>query len=101
MIIRRRRFDAASLLARGGIYPDVNWVNLVALVVASAVGFGLTTATVTWLGWQGYLFSLAGITLSSDLAATDLGVLAALVIGLLVPIVAGIGVVRRQERALA
>ncbi|MCU1514563.1 MAG: hypothetical protein JWO10_1653 [Microbacteriaceae bacterium] len=98
MIIRRRRFAAESLLNRGGVYPDVNWLNLVMLVVASVVGFGLTSATVTWLGWQGYLFSLFGVPLSGDLAGTDIGVLVALGIGLLTPLVAGVPTVRRQEQ---
>ena len=98
MILRRRRFDTASLLRRGGAYPDVNWVNLAMLVVASAVGFGLTTATVGWLGWQGYLFGAFGAPLDGQLAASDLGVLVALLLGLLTPFVSGVPAIRKQER---
>ncbi len=101
MWIRKRGFDAQSLLKRGGVYPDVQWVNLVMLVVATAVGFGLTTATVDWLSWQGYLFHLLNIPLTSDLAGSDVGVLVALAIGLLTPIAAGIPRIRRQEQPLA
>ena len=97
MMIRNRRFESQSLLQRGGVYPDVRWLNLVALVVITVVGWGLTTASITWLSWQGYAFGLLAVPIDSDLAGTDLGVLVALVLGLLVPIVAGIPGIRRQE----
>ncbi len=97
MMIRSKRFDSESLVRPGGAYPSVRWVNLAMLVVASAVGFGLTTATVGWLSWQGYLFSLSGIPRTSDLAGSDLGVFVALAVGILTPIVAGIPAIRRQE----
>jgi hypothetical protein len=100
MILRRRGFNAESLQRRGGIYPDVRWVNLVMLVVATVIGLGLSTATVGWLGWEGYLFSVFGVPLDSTLAGTDLGVLVALLLGLLTPLVAGVPAVRKQEDAL-
>ena len=98
IMIRRRRLDSPSLLKRGGVYPSVNWLNLSMLVVASVVGFGLTTATVSWLGWQGYLFTAFGLPSTTELAGTDLGVLVALLLGLLTPLVAGVPAVRRQEQ---
>lgn len=96
-MIRNRRFESQSLLVRGGVYADIRWVNLVALVLISAIGFGLTSATVTWLSWQGFGFTLLGIPLDGDLAGTDVGVLVALALGLLTPIVAGIPAIRKQE----
>ena len=101
MILRRRRFDTRSLLARGGIYRDVNWLNLAMLVVASAIGFGFTSATLTGLRWEGYLFTAVGVPVSSPLGGTDLGVLVSLALGLLTPFVAGISTIRRQERRQA
>ncbi|MCU1421632.1 MAG: hypothetical protein JWN36_1283 [Microbacteriaceae bacterium] len=98
MILRKRRFDSESLLRRGGVYPDVNWVNLGAMIGATVIGFGLTTATVGWLAWQGYLFRLFGVDLRGDLAGTDLGVLVALALGVLTPFVAGVRTIRAQER---
>jgi purine-cytosine permease-like protein len=97
LMVRKRRFENQSLLQRGGVYPDVRWLNLIALVVISVIGFGLTTATVTWLSWQGYLFGLLAVPIDSALAGTDLGVIVALLLGLLVPIVAGVPGIRRQE----
>lgn len=97
MMIRSKGFVSSSLVKRGGLYPDVNWTNVAMLVVASVIGFGLTTASVGWLSWQGYLFPLVNVPLSSDIAASDLGVFVALVLGLLTPIIAGIPAIRRQE----
>ena len=98
-MIRSRRYHSRSLLRPGGLYPNVNWVNLGALVGISLLGWGLTTATVTLLSWQGYLLALGGLPLDSPLAASDLGVLVALVLGILTPIVSGIPTIRRQETA--
>ncbi len=97
MMIRNKRFSSAALLKRGGVYADVRWVNVSMLVVASAIGFGLTTASVSWLSWQGYLFKAAGVPLSGDLAGTDIGVFVALVLGLLTPLVVGFHGIRAQE----
>jgi purine-cytosine permease-like protein len=97
VMIRRKRFDEASLLAPGGIYPAVNWVNLVMLFVASAIGFAFTTASVSWLSWQGYGFALFSFPLHGEVAASDLGVLVALALGILTPLAAGVSTVRRQE----
>ena len=99
MMIRNRRFESESLLRRGGVYETVRWGNLIGFVVISAIGWGLTTATVTWLGWQGYLFGLLGVPLDTDLAGTDLGVLVALALGILLPIIIGFPAIRRQEEA--
>jgi hypothetical protein len=97
MMIRRRRFDTESLLGRGSVYPRVNWVNLGMLVVASVIGYGFTSAAVGWLSWQGYGFRLLDVLPSGELGASDIGVLIALVLGLLTPLVAGVGTVRKQE----
>ena len=45
--------------------------------------------------------ALVGIPLDSDLASTDVGVFVALGLGLLLPIVAGIPAIRKQEAARA
>ncbi|HEU4808523.1 MAG TPA: cytosine permease, partial [Homoserinimonas sp.] len=97
IMIRNRRFDTRSLVQRGGVYPDVNWVNLSLLVVASGVGFGFTTASAGWLAWQGYLLGLAGIPIGSELAQADVGVLVALGFALLMPILVGVRTIRKQE----
>src|SRR5690606_35891617 len=99
MMIRRRRFHADSLLRRGGIYPAVRWVNLVGFVVITAVGFGLTSAELPGLDWQGYLLPVLGLAAGDPLLSSDVGVLAALVLGILLPLVSAIPAIRRQEDA--
>jgi purine-cytosine permease-like protein len=100
IMIRKRRFDSHSLLVRGGVYEDVRWGNLTALVLISGIGFGLLSANLPGLGWEGYLYSALGVPLTSQLATSDLGVLVALILGLLVPLVLGIPAIRRQEKAV-
>jgi purine-cytosine permease-like protein len=99
IMIRKRRFDSTSLLERGGVYEDVRWGNLIALIVITAIGYGFLSATLTGLSWEGYLFSALGVPLQGQLATTDLGVLVALVLGLLVPLVGGRGGISKQEKA--
>ena len=99
IMIRKRRFDSSSLLNRGGVYADVRWVNLIALVVISAVGYGFLSATMPGLTWEGYFFSVLNVPLKSQLATSDFGVLVALALGLLVPLIAGHSGIRAQERA--
>jgi purine-cytosine permease-like protein len=100
IMIRRHGFDTESLLRRGGIYPAVRWANLAGLVVISAIGFGLTSAVLPGLDWQGYLLPFLGLAGDDPLLTSDVGVLAALVLGLLLPLVSAVPAIRRQERAL-
>lgn len=97
VMIRNRRFDSRSLVQRGGAYPDVNRVNLALLVVASAVGYGFTTASASWLSWQGYLLALVGIPSEGELGSSDFGVLVALALALVVALSVNIPAIRRQE----
>jgi purine-cytosine permease-like protein len=97
IMIRNRRLDSGSLVRRGGVYADVRWGNLGALLAIVVIGLGFTSATVGWLSWEGYLFTVLGVPLNGELAGSDLGVLVALLLGLAFPIVAGVPAVRRQE----
>ncbi|GIT80131.1 hypothetical protein LLS1_18000 [Leifsonia sp. LS1] len=100
-MLRERRFHQPSLLATGGVYPDWRWVNLGMLFVASAVGLGLVSSDLPWLAWEGYLFRLLGIDPEAGIGTSNIGVVVALVLGLVTPLVAGIPAVRRQERGVA
>lgn len=99
MMLRSRRFHSPSLVSRGGVYPDWRWVNLAMLVVATVIGLGLVNSPLPWLAWEGYLFRLFGADPLNGLGASTIGVLVALGIGLLTPLVSGLPAVRRQERA--
>jgi purine-cytosine permease-like protein len=98
-LLRRHRVHGPSLLSRGGVYPAVRWVNLGMLVVITGVGWGLSTATMVGLQWQGYLFAAVQVDAQSALAASDPGVLIALVFGILTPLILGIPGLRRLQRA--
>ncbi|MFF1634920.1 cytosine permease [Leifsonia sp. NPDC058248] len=100
MMLRTRRLHQPSLVKPGGIYPDWRWTNVGMLVVASVVGLGLIRSDLPWLAWEGFLFRLLGVDVNGDLGSTNIGVLVALGIGILTPIVAGVPAIRRQERAI-
>ena len=97
MMIRTRQFDNAGLLAPGGVYPRVRIVNFLAFLLLTAVGFGLSSATFPGLTWQGFLWPLLGVATDTPLATSDVGVLVALVLGIIVPLATAIPTIRRQE----
>lgn len=99
MMLRKRRFHADSLLRRGGVYPAVRVVNLVGFVVITAVAFGFTSAVLPGLDWQGYLWPFLGLPESDPLLTSDLGVLGALVVGLVLGLATAVPSIRRQESA--
>jgi hypothetical protein len=101
MMLRTRRLHQPSLIARGGVYPDWRWINVGMLVVASAIGLGLVSSDLPWLSWEGFLFPLLGVNAHGDLGMSNVGVVIALALGLITPIVSGIPAVRRQEQASA
>ncbi|MET0590680.1 MAG: cytosine permease, partial [Naasia sp.] len=97
VLLRRRPLDARSLLSRGGAYPAVRWGNLGALAVITVIGWGLLSPSQGWFEAEGYLWRILGIDTDAGLGATDIGVAAALVLGMLTPLVLGIAAIRRQE----
>jgi purine-cytosine permease-like protein len=98
VMIRKAPLDAKSLLARGGLYPDARWGNLVALIGVTAIGYGFLSATAPGLTWEGYGFTALGIPLSGPIAGSDFGVLLALVLGLVISAAAGVSAIRKQEK---
>jgi purine-cytosine permease-like protein len=101
MMLRTRRFHHSSLVNRGGAYPDWRWINLALLVVATAVGLGMVSSRLPWLAWEGYVFRLAGVDPEAGIGASNLGVIAALVIALFGVLVTALPAVRRQEATAA
>ncbi|MBA4247615.1 MAG: hypothetical protein C0444_04895 [Microbacterium sp.] len=98
-MIRSRRVHSPSLVQSGGVYPAVRWVNLIMLLLITGVGWGMSTAALVGLQWQGYIFTALGVDPDSALASSDPGVFVALVLGLLTPIIMGIPALRRLQRA--
>ena len=57
--------------------------NLLGLGVAVALGFGVTSSSVSWLSWQGYLVDFVTVEGLGVLAEGSMGVLLALAMGAL------------------
>jgi nucleobase:cation symporter-1, NCS1 family len=97
--LRRRDYAEPELFTTAGRYGDIRWAPVAAVVVATAIGWGLVTNTnASWLTWQGYLlgpFGLGGKTGAWEFA--NLGVLVALAIGFFAHLVFGWASVRAEE----
>jgi len=97
VLLRKRDYDEAALATPNGIYGSVNWEAVALVVLGSGVGWGLVVnSAASWLSWQGYLLAPLGGR-EGAWAYANLGVLAALVIGLVGHLVLGASRVRRQE----
>ena len=97
--LRRRDYAEPELFSTSGRYGDIRWVPVLAVVVATAIGWGLVTNTnAGWLTWQGYLlgpFGLGGKSGAWEFA--NLGVLVALAIGFVAHLAFGWASVRAEE----
>jgi NCS1 family nucleobase:cation symporter-1 len=99
--LRRRDYAEPELFSPAGRYGDIRWVPVAAVVVATAIGWGLVTNTAaSWLKWQGYLLGPFGLGGKSGAwAFANLGVLIALAIGFVAHLVFGWASVRAEEAA--
>ncbi|NLU67074.1 cytosine permease [Streptomyces sp. HNM0574] len=99
--LRTRPYDEAGLFDRAGRYGDVRRAPVALLAGATAVGWGLVTNSgAAWLTWQGYLLGPLGLGgRSGPWAGANLGVLAALALGLGLTLAFGRARVRAQETA--
>jgi nucleobase:cation symporter-1, NCS1 family len=97
--LRRRDYAEPELFSTAGRYGDIRWVPVGAVVVATAIGWGLVTNTAaSWLTWQGYLLGPFGLGGKSGAwAFANLGVLVALALGFVVHLVFGRADVRAEE----
>lgn len=97
VLLRRRDYDEAALFTPDGVYGSVNWEAIALVAAGTAVGWGFVVNTAaSWLGWQGYLLGPLGGR-DGAWAGANLGVLAALLIGLVGHLALGRGRVRAQE----
>ncbi len=84
LLLRGRALDTEDLLRVGGRYPAFVWGNVAALVALTVLGYGLRSAELAALSWQGYLqqpLADLGIPALEALAAGG-GVIVALLLGL-------------------
>ena len=100
--LRRRDYDEEALFDPRGRYGAWDWTSIGLTVVASVLGWGLVVNTfakdASWNNWQGYLLGPLGLGgRDGAWAYANLGVLLALLIGLVGTLVLRRGTVRRQE----
>ncbi len=97
--LRRQNYDEGDLYRPSGRYGDVPAVPMALLLVGSIVGWGLVTNSYAdWLAWQGYLLDVVGLGgREGAWAYSNLGVLVALLIGLIGTLVLRFRTVRAQE----
>src|SRR6185295_11460795 len=83
--LRRRDYAEAELFDPRGRYGNVRVLPLTLVLAGTAIGWGLVTNTSAgWLSWQGYLLGPLGLGGKEGAwAYAGLGILVALVIGLL------------------
>lgn len=87
LLTRNREIDGEALLRRGG-YADYRWLNLATLVIVSILGIGFLSSG--GFGFEGYLWRLLGVDPAGELARSNLGLIGALILGLLVPLLGGL-----------
>ena len=100
--LRRRSYVEPDLYDPRGRYGDVQPVPIALVVVGTVLGWGLVTNSFAgWLAWQGYLLDVLGLGgREGPWAFAGLGVLVALLVGLLGTLLLSRGRVRAQESAL-
>ncbi|WP_422115964.1 purine-cytosine permease family protein [Brachybacterium sp. UNK5269] len=115
ILSRRADYDEQALFDPAGRYGAVDRVSVLTLVVASIIGWGLVVNSFAedapWNNWQGYLLEPLGLgTFMDDPAGaywdgnwaySNIGVLVALLLGVLVTLLARRGRIRAQERDAA
>src|SRR5580658_639941 len=97
--LRRRDYAEPDLFTTSGRYGDIRWAPVLAVVIATVIGWGLVTNTAaSWLTWQGYLLSPFGLGGKTGAwAYANLGVLVALAFGFVAHLVFGRADVRAEE----
>ncbi|MBX3311952.1 MAG: cytosine permease [Microbacteriaceae bacterium] len=98
MFLRARRFDSYSLVHRGGVYKNFRSIPFVSLLLISGVGFAFIQSPIEWLGWLGYGYKIPGLTeIFPDIELSHIGVLLALILGILVSVSTSLKSIREQE----
>jgi NCS1 family nucleobase:cation symporter-1 len=97
--LRRRDYAEPDLFTTSGRYGDIRWIPVLAVVVSTAIGWGLVTnSSASWLTWQGYLLQPFGLGGKGGAwAFANLGVLIALAIGFVVTGLFSRSAVRAEE----
>ena len=82
VVLRKKAYSEKDLYDSQGIYGSVNKSSIALMVVGTIVGWGFVTNTfASWLSWQGYFLPLIGGK-EGPWAYSNIGVIFALIIGL-------------------
>jgi nucleobase:cation symporter-1, NCS1 family len=100
LLMRRRDYVDADLYRSDGRYGALSVVPVVLMCVATVIGWGLVTNTYAdALSWQGFLLDPLGLGgKKGSWAGSNLGVLAALVLGFVGQLLLGRRTVSVQEQ---
>jgi hypothetical protein len=95
VLIRRIAYHEVSLSRGYGFYKSINFVNLFGWVGAVILGWGLLGSQLIEFQWLGYI---AKATANFEFwSQSHFGVVIAFAVGLLLPVVAGIPRIKKQE----
>jgi purine-cytosine permease-like protein len=96
-VLMRKSYAEDELFSVTGRYGAWNFKSIGLVVFGSVVGWGLVTNSLAgWLSWQGYLLGPIGGK-DGQWAYANLGVIAALIIGLVGHIVLSRKEIKKQE----
>ena len=97
VMLRKKAYSERDLYDPQGMYGSINRGSIVLMIIGTLVGWGLVTNTfASWLSWQGYLLFLIGGK-EGAWAYTNVGVIAALLIGFTGHILLSRKAIRAQE----
>jgi len=97
VMLRKKAYSERDLYDPQGMYGSINRGSIVLMIIGTVVGWGLVTNTfASWLSWQGYLLFLIGGK-EGAWAYTNVGVIAALLIGFTGHILLSRKAIRAQE----
>ena len=100
VIIRKKDYSTTDLYDAKGRYGVWNGKSFAILIVGTVLGWGLVINTAAnWLNWQGYLLFLIGGK-GGSWAAANLGVIVALIVGLVGALLFQRGDIAKQEADL-
>jgi purine-cytosine permease-like protein len=97
VLLRKKSYSETDLFNPLGRYGSVNWSSILTVVIASIIGWGfVTNAFASWLSWQGYFLELIGGK-DGAWAYSNVGVIFAMVVGVLGRNLFGRKSIARQE----
>ena len=97
VLLRKKSYSETDLFNPLGRYGSVNWSSILTVVIASFIGWGFVTNTfASWLSWQGYFLEVIGGK-DGAWAYSNVGVIFAMVVGVVGRNLFGRKSIARQE----